>query len=76
MRDATNGHEEWMKLLTWDGMKQFYEDPRKLYWFKDSDDRVKIGGYYKSHESLEFMVVFGAGHFVPTNQLECTIQFV
>lgn len=74
MLDGPPGHVTWMSKLEWQGMSKFNNRARKIYYIQDptekdpsGNDRVKVGGYFKKHENLELLTVFGAGHFVPTD---------
>ena len=59
-----------------DFRKSFWESPRNLYYYDDADGAQRVGGYSKSHRNLELLVVFGAGHLVPTSQMEISRSFL
>jgi hypothetical protein len=68
--DGAYGVQEWMKKLKWDGMKDFYDGSRNLYYYQSDDNKeIRLGGNFKKHENLNVLMVYAAGHMVPATQL-------
>ena len=44
--------------------------------YDDTDGENRVGGYYKQSNHLSFLIVYGAGHFVPTNQMQISRTFL
>ena len=64
------GVQEWMRKLKWSEMNNFYKSSRNLYYYASDDNgKVKLGGNFKQHKNLSFLIVYVSGHLVPTTQL-------
>ena len=64
------GIQEWMKDLKWNEMNNFYKSSRNLYYYASDDNgKVKLGGNFKQHKNLSVLIVYAAGHLVPSTQL-------
>ena len=69
-KDGPYGVQEWMKKLKWSEMDNFYASSRNLYYYvSDDNGEVKLGGNFKQHKNLNVLMVYAAGHLVPTTQL-------
>jgi len=68
LQDGPVGTEQYLFSL---GIPEFRRAPRNL-WFVDQ----KIAGYEWSHDSLTFLTVHGAGHFVPTDRPVTGIEMI
>lgn len=69
-RDGPYGTQEWLKQLKWKGMKQFNASSRNLYFYISDDNKeIRIGGNFKKYKNLSLLVVYAAGHMVPSTQL-------
>jgi carboxypeptidase C (cathepsin A) len=69
-RDGPYGIQEWMKKLKWDGMEHFYASSRNLYYYvSDDNDEIRLGGNYKQYKNLHVLMIYSAGHLVPSTQL-------
>jgi len=69
-KDGPYGVQEWMKKLKWDGMKDFYASSRNLYYYvSDDNNEVRLGGNFKSYKNLNVLMIYAAGHMVPSTQL-------
>ena len=68
--DGPYGAQEWMKKLNWSSIDEYYAGSRNLYYYASDDNgEVKLGGNFKSYENFHFLVVYAAGHLVPSTQL-------
>ena len=65
------GNEAWLEALSWPGKKDYNEAKKK-----DLTMDGKAYGYYKSSGNLTFMAIGQAGHMVPFNQPENSIDFL
>ena len=64
------GIQAWMKTFKWKEMDSFYKSSRNLYYYvSDNNGEIKLGGNFKQHKNLSFLVVYAAGHLVPSTQL-------
>jgi len=69
-KDGPYGVQEWMKKLKWRGMKEFHEGSRNLYYYvSDDKGEIRLGGNYKQHRNLHVLMIYAAGHLVPSTQL-------
>ena len=69
-KDGPYGVQEWMKKLHWDGMSDFHASSRNLYYYvSDDNGEVRLGGNFKRHRNLNVLMVYAAGHMVPSTQL-------
>ena len=69
-KDGPYGVQEWMKKLKWGEMDNFYASSRNLYYYVSDDNKeVKLGGNFKTHKNLNVLMIYAAGHLVPTTQL-------
>ena len=70
MRDGPYGIQEWMKSLKWSEIDKFHESSRNLYYYvSDDKGEIKLGGNFKQHKNLSLLVIYAAGHLVPSTQL-------
>ena len=67
MLDGPVGIQKWMKKLNYWDSAHFHEQSRKIYRYDDAEGENRVGGYYKQSNHLSFLIVYGAGHLVPTN---------
>jgi cathepsin A (carboxypeptidase C) len=69
-RDGPYGIQQWMKKLKWSEMTEFHSSPTKIYRYVSYDNKeIRLGGNFKQHKNLNFLVVYAAGHMVPATQL-------
>ncbi|MCJ1311540.1 hypothetical protein MMC25_005213 [Agyrium rufum] len=69
------GNHAWTEALEWPGQKSFNKlslEPLTLAGASDG----KETGQVKSHGNFTFMRLFGAGHMVPYNQPEASLDFL
>ena len=57
--------------MEWSGKEEFAKTER-LQWIVDG----KVAGYIRSYNNLSFLVVNGAGHFVPMDQPENSLDMI
>ncbi|PON78774.1 Serine carboxypeptidase-like [Parasponia andersonii] len=62
--DGVVSTEAWVKTMDWDGIGKFLSAGRTVW--KDQND--ELAGYVQSWGNLTNVVVYGAGHLVPTDQ--------
>lgn len=76
-RDGPFGVMEWMKKLKWRNMTDFYASSRYTYHYKsDETGEIMLGGNYKQYGYLNLLMVYNAGHLVPSTQLALTRQML
>ena len=63
LRDGVVSTEAWVKKMKWEGIKEFLDAEREVWWVNE-----KAVGYVQKWGSLSHVVVGGAGHLVPTDQ--------
>ena len=69
-KDGPYGVQEWMKKLDWEGIDEFHASSRNVYYYASDDGgEVRLGGNFKHHKNLHLMMIYAAGHLVPTTQL-------
>jgi carboxypeptidase C (cathepsin A) len=69
-KDGPFGVQEWMKKLKWDKMDDFYAGSRNLYYYQsDDNNEIRLGGNFKQYENLNVLMIYAAGHLVPSTQL-------
>lgn len=69
-KDGPYGVQEWMKKLKWDGISDFYASSRNLYYYvSDENKEIRLGGNFKQHKNLNVLMIYAAGHLVPSTQL-------
>ncbi|CDW85332.1 serine carboxypeptidase [Stylonychia lemnae] len=70
----------WMKDLRnlQNSSGNFFNQSRKIYYYKDTNGSFQVGGYYRYDKDAEFtfLTVPKSGHFVPTTQLDMTKQML
>ena len=70
VRDGPYGVQEWMKKLKWKYIDEFHASSRYSYHYKSYDNgEIRLGGNYKQHKNLSLLMVYNAGHLVPSTQL-------
>lgn len=67
------GNEAWTEALDWSGHKRFVDSEKKDLTREGVD---KAYGKVKSSGNLSFMRIFDAGHMVPMDQPEASIDFL
>ena len=76
-RDGPASQEHWIRnLRELQGSKtQLFDSPRELYWFKNAQGYMEVGGYFHRDQDKGFtlMTTPKAGHFVPMTQRLMTI---
>ncbi|KAH3678533.1 hypothetical protein WICMUC_001550 [Wickerhamomyces mucosus] len=65
------GNEGWTNVLPWSGSEAF-ADAKIKSWVVNGTEAGKV----KNHENFTFLRVYGAGHMVPYNQPENSIDFL
>lgn len=76
-KDGSYGVQEWMKKLDWDKMNLFHSSSRNIYYYKSDDNgEIRLGGNYKQYKNLHLLIVYSAGHLVPTTQLALSRSFI
>lgn len=65
------GNQAWVNALEWSGHDDFAKQP-----IKDWTVAKKAAGQVKNHKNLTFLRVFGAGHMVPYDQPENSLDMV
>lgn len=71
------GNEAWTNELEWSGHKDFAKaELEDLTLASDSSKKDKAYGKVKTSGNLTFMRIFQAGHMVPMDQPEASIDFV
>ncbi|KAI5367878.1 Putative peptidase S10, serine carboxypeptidase, propeptide, carboxypeptidase Y [Septoria linicola] len=68
------GNLAWTKALEWPGQKAYVKAPYEDLTLQ-SDDKTKIGSV-KSSGNFTFIRIHGAGHMVPYNQPEASLDFL
>ena len=70
--------EAWFSELKWPKLSKFYDSEWNLYYYQsdDPDGKLKVGGFYKTFENFNYMVVHSAGHLVPSTQLAASRQML
>ena len=69
-QDGPYGVQKWMEKLKWDGLDDFYAGSRNLYYYvSDENNEVRLGGNFKQYKNLNVLMVYAAGHLVPSTQL-------
>ena len=64
------GIQAWMKTFKWKEMGNFFSSSRNLYYYvSDDNKKIKLGGNFKQYKNLSLLIVYSAGHLVPTTQL-------
>lgn len=75
-RDGPVGVQEWMKKLTWRHINNFHASSENIYYYKsDDNDEIRVGGNFKQHKNLMLLMVYSAGHMVPSTQLAASRSF-
>lgn len=64
------GNEAWTNVLPWSGTQEF-SDSKIKSWKVDGKEAGKV----KNHKNFTFLRVYGAGHMVPYDQPENSIDF-
>lgn len=67
------GNKAWTLKLDWYGADKFIDAPDIP--IKSSKTGKKLG-QQRSHENFSFLRVFGAGHMVPYDQPEHSLEFL
>lgn len=76
-RDGPVGVQEWMKKLTWKYINDFHASSENVYYYEsDDNDEIKVGGNFKQHKNLMLLMVYSAGHMVPSTQLAASRSFL
>ncbi|CDW87059.1 serine carboxypeptidase [Stylonychia lemnae] len=79
-RDGSVSQPAWIKdlLLLAHDDGSFFKQARKIYYFKDSQNNIQVGGYYRVDDKnkFTFLTVPKAGHFVPANQFELSLAML
>jgi len=65
------GNSAWTEALEWPGKKDFNKAE-----MKEAKVDGKVTGSYKSYGNLTYLSVFDAGHMVPMNQPEASLDFL
>ncbi|BFZ62094.1 hypothetical protein YB2330_003173 [Saitoella coloradoensis] len=65
------GNEAWTEALEWPGQKSFNAAKKHKFTMRESGEHV---GDVKSNGNFTFMRVFGAGHMVPYDQPESSLE--
>lgn len=68
MVDGPYGIQEWMKKLKWSHMTEFFDSSRNLYYYTENGE-PKVGGNYKQFKNLHLLMIYDAGHLVPSTQM-------
>ncbi|XP_044490773.1 serine carboxypeptidase-like 50 [Mangifera indica] len=63
LRDGPVSTEAWVKTLKWEGLERFLMAERKVWRVNE-----ELAGWVQKWGSLSNVVLFGAGHLVPTDQ--------
>jgi len=52
----------------------FFNQARKIYYYKNAKGDYEVGGYYRNDPvvGFTFLTIPKAGHFVPATQLDVT----
>ncbi|EFR00594.1 carboxypeptidase Y [Nannizzia gypsea CBS 118893] len=69
------GNQAWTEALEWPGHKKFTEAKLQDLKIVDNKNKGKKIGQVKSSGNFTFMRIFGAGHMVPLNQPEASLEF-
>ncbi|KAM5438452.1 putative carboxypeptidase C [Microsporum ferrugineum] len=69
------GNLAWTNALEWPGHKKFAEAKMNDLKVVDNKSKGKKIGQVKSSGNFTFMRIFGAGHMVPLNQPEASLEF-
>ncbi|CAM1505608.1 Fc.00g112450.m01.CDS01 [Cosmosporella sp. VM-42] len=68
------GNQAWTNALEWPGSKDFnHADIKGLH--VDSDKKAEEYGKIKTSGNFTFMQIYGAGHMVPMDQPEASLDF-
>jgi cathepsin A (carboxypeptidase C) len=67
------GNEAWTEVLDWSGHKRFTDSEKKDLHREGSD---KAYGKVKTSDGLSFMRIYDAGHMVPMDQPEASVDFL
>ncbi len=67
------GIEKWLYKMEWSGAKEFHASKRGVWLSKD---KKKPAGYVKSGGSLDYVIVLGAGHMVPIDVPEASLDLI
>ncbi|EGE09546.1 carboxypeptidase [Trichophyton equinum CBS 127.97] len=70
------GNQAWTDALEWPGHKKFAEAKLEDLKIVDNKNKGKKIGQVKSSGNFTFMRIFGAGHMVPLNQPEASLEFL
>lgn len=68
------GNKAWTEALEWPGHEKFAAAKMEGLHIDGSKDQRKIGEV-KSHGNFTFMRIFAAGHMVPLDQPEASLEF-
>ncbi|KAM0826579.1 hypothetical protein ACQ4PT_068785 [Festuca glaucescens] len=67
LRDGVASVEAWLAEAEWDGIAAFREAERAVWRIgAGGAGEGELAGYVQRHGALAHVVVYGAGHFVPT----------
>ncbi|KAJ5781913.1 uncharacterized protein N7518_010396 [Penicillium psychrosexuale] len=69
------GNKAWSEALEWPGQKEFAAAKLEDLEIVQNEHVGKKIGQIKSHGNFTFMRIFGAGHMVPMDQPEASIDF-
>lgn len=64
IQDGVASNEAWMQTIEWENLTRFWAAERKV-WKEDG----KLAGYVRTHGNLGHVVVAGAGHLAPADQI-------
>jgi cathepsin A (carboxypeptidase C) len=69
------GNKAWTEALEWPGQKEYAPLPLKDLVIEENEHKGKKIGQIKSHGNFTFMRLYGAGHMVPMDQPEASLEF-
>jgi hypothetical protein len=76
-KDGPVGVQEWMKKMTWTHIDAFHASSENVYYYESDDNKeIRVGGNFKQHKNLMLLMVYSAGHMVPSTQLATSRSFL
>ncbi|EDO31722.1 predicted protein, partial [Nematostella vectensis] len=72
----TNGAENWMKKLKWNGLDDFLNTPRQPLYPPSGLKTKQTGAFRKKYGNLSLYYIMKAGHMVPSDAGEMALEMV
>ncbi|KAL4867907.1 hypothetical protein BDV12DRAFT_170523 [Aspergillus spectabilis] len=69
------GNKAWTEALEWPGQSEYADLPLEDLKIVDNEHKGKKIGQIKSHGNFTFVRIYGAGHMVPMDQPESSLEF-